>query len=420
GWLDPNAAEAPRTQTELKDLLRRLEMQPEVRYAHPFVLSPEGAHFGIQDDFYVKLKSPNQYAQLQQLASQTGTTIIGPDRYLPQVYHLRADKNAAADPLRLTLWLRSVADFAYVDVNYLVNPIVATNDPFYIHQWSLENTGIAIQGNGTPGADMSVPEAWNITTGASNIKIAIVDSGTDTAHPDLRDNLLPGYDGNGNGSEGYPNTTYAEDAHGTNCAGIVAAKGDNNIGVAGVCYDCSIIPVKVFYYINNPFGGTFPFSDGNAMADGINWAVQTGDADVLSNSWGVPDILHAALPGGTSIVEDAIQTALSSGRDGKGCLLFFSSGNDGGAPLWPGRLAGCISVNATSMCDERKTPMSCDGANWEGNFGDSLDIGAPGVQVATTDMTGSMGYDPSDYNLSFGGTSAACPNAAGVMGLILS
>ena len=97
-----------------------------------------------------------------------------------------------------------------------------------------------------------------------------------------------------------------------------------------------------------------------------------------------------------------------------------ASGNDGGSPIWPGRLDGVFAVNATSMCDERKHPGSCDGQNWEGNWGANLDISAPGVQIAATDMMGTAGYAPSHYSTDFGGTSAACPNAAGVMGLILS
>ena len=104
--------------------------------------------------------------------------------------------------------------------------------------------------------------------------------------------------------------------------------------------------------------------------------------------------------------------------------MLFSSGNDGitdTIPLWPARYEKTIAVGATSMCDEQKTPTSCDGENWwAGNWGEGLDVSAPGVKVATIDMLGSNGFNNTEYYNSFNGTSAACPNAAGVMALILS
>lgn len=420
GWIDPGAAGGPQTDAEIHALLERLQNHPAVRHAGPFFQSPNGALFGLTDDILVKLRAAQDLPALQALATRAGIRDLRPDRFLPRVYHLRADKHAATDAANLAIWLRDQQLFEWVDLNYLVNPIVTTNDPFFAHQWSLQNDGTAIQGNGTPGADMSVTDAWTITTGDTAIKIAIIDSGTDTLHEDLVDNILPGYDATGGGSKGWPNDTYPNDGHGTACAGIVAAAGDNNKGVAGVCYDCRFFPVKVFYYVFSPFGDPLPFSTGNFMADAISWSWQVGDADVMSNSWGMPDNLLPLLPNGTSGTEDAIAMALDSARGGKGALLFFSSGNDGDPPIWPSRLHGVFAVNATSMCDERKHPGSCDGLGWEGNWGDSLDIGAPGVRVATTDVTGGDGYDPSAYVMTFGGTSAACPNAAGVAGLVLS
>lgn len=420
GWLDPVSADIPQSDAALYDLLERLQRHSEIAFAQPFLLSPNGALFGVTDEVLIKLRTSHDLPRLKEIARRVGAEVGTENSYLPRVYTLRVKGDSPTDPISLAVWLRDQNVFEYVDLNYLFNPIVATNDPNFIWQWSLENTGSPIQGNGTPGADMSVVDAWTVTTGNPNIKIAIIDSGTDTTHPDLVDNLLPGHDASGGSSEGYPNTNYAEDAHGTNCAGIAGAKGENNIGVAGVCYDCNIVPIKVFYYINNPFGDPLPFSQGTAMAEAISWAWQVAGAEVLSNSWGIPDNLIPILPGGSAIVVDAIEMALDSGRGGKGAMLFFSSGNDGGKPIWPGRLAGCFSVNATTMCDERKFPGSCDGQNWEGNWGDSLDVSAPGVRVASTDMVGGNGYDSGDYNLTFGGTSAACPNAAGVMGLMLS
>jgi len=72
------------------------------------------------------------------------------------------------------------------------------------------------------------------------------------------------------------------------------------------------------------------------------------------------------------------------------------------------------------MCDERKTPTSCDGENWTGCWGPGLEVSAPGVKITTCDISGVIGYSAGDYTFDFNGTSAACPNAAAVVALMLS
>jgi subtilisin family serine protease len=160
------------------------------------------------------------------------------------------------------------------------------------------------------------------------------------------------------------------------------------------------------------------------MADAFGWASLTAQADVLSNSWGLPPFLKNLLPGngGPQLVEESIAQAITAGRNGLGLPTFFSSGNVGDLPQWPMDIVTeAIAVNSSSMCDERKHPQSCDGEDWwEGNWGAGLDISAPGVKIATCDPSGSYGYESGNYTYTFNGTSSACPNAAGVMALILS
>jgi subtilisin family serine protease len=302
-----------------------------------------------------------------------------------------------------------------------VTPSVTPDDPLFSRQWSIVNTGSAQQFNGTPGADMQVADAWSFSGGSPDIHIGVMDSGVDTLHPDLMPNLLPGFDANSDSvdTKGYPTPNFDEDGHGTCCAGICAAVMNNSEGIAGVAPFCKIVPIRMFYYLN--FGGqTIPLSSSVDAASGISWAWQNG-VDILSNSWGVPDSLIPFL-GDPQVVVDAGNEAIANGRDGKGMLFLYSSGNDNSTTiLLPARYPEVISVNATSMCDERKSPQSCDNETWwGGNYGDSLDISAPGVKVATTDMLGANGFGSGSYYYTFNGTSAACPNAAGVMGLILS
>ena len=164
-----------------------------------------------------------------------------------------------------------------------------------------------IQYNGVPGADMSVQQAWTISTGAG-IKVAVIDEGVDTGHTDLKANLLQGYDcisGTANPGDGRP--LGPARAHGTNCTGIIAAVANNNIGIAGVAPDSKIIPINLSEANGN-------FTTESNIAAGFDYAWQHG-ADVISNSWG----------GGSpsNIIDDAISRAVTLGRGGKGSVVFI-------------------------------------------------------------------------------------------------
>lgn len=283
-----------------------------------------------------------------------------------------------------------------------------TDDDFFDFQWSINNQGYL---GGTIDADMDVEEAWALANG-SGINVAIIDEGVDLSHPDLNANLLTGYDATDGNLNGAPNEAN-NDSHGTACAGIVAAVANNNEGVAGIAFNAKIIPVRIAYSVG-PNSSAWINND-NWTANGINWAWQNG-ADVLSNSYG----------GGSysSTIESAINNAVNNGRNGKGSVVLFASGNDPGGNgenvSFPAYVNNAIAVGASSMCDERKSLDSCDGENWGSNFGNAIDIVAPGVQIYTTDISGTDGYVIGDYEPDFNGTSSACPNAAGVAALILS
>ncbi len=326
-------------------------------------------------------------------------------------------------PRKLQAILMQTGQFEFVAVNTLHTVLATADDTYADYQWALENNGTPIQYSGTVGADMGVTDAWTFTTGDPSIKIAVLDSGVDTNHVDLMDNLLPGFDATGEGSKGYPNTTYPNDGHGTSAAGIIGAKGDNDEGIAGVAYDCSIIPVKIFFYINLG-AGPQPFTTSEAGTDGIIWAVNSAGADILSNSWGLLESDILALGIDTSFSNMVIRENYQNGRGGKGVPMLFSSGNEYDPySVWPASVKETISVGATSMCDELKSPTDCSPESWGSNYGENLDVTAPGTKILTTDMSGALGYngfEPSMNYTFFNGTSAACPNAAGVVGLILS
>ena len=101
--------------------------------------------------------------------------------------------------------------------------------------------------------------------------------------------------------------------------------------------------------------------------------------------------------------------------------MLFSAGNDNiNQVLWPGNMKESIAVGASDMCDTRKRPNDCSGENWWGSsYGNSLDLVAPGVKIATCDISGDSGYTTNDYSLTFNGTSAASPVAAGLVALYM-
>jgi subtilisin family serine protease len=307
--------------------------------------------------------------------------------------------------IKLINLLQKDKNIEFVEPNFsrLLKP--STDDQFFTSQWSINNQGYL---GGTNDADMDVDEAWAYSTG-SGIKIAVIDEGVDLTHPDLTPNLLTGFDATGNNSNGAPNEVN-KDAHGTACAGIIAGVANNTEGVAGIAYNAKIIPVRIAYS-SSPTSTSWITND-TWIANGINWAWQNG-ADVLSNSYG----------GGSysNTIEAAINNAVNNGRNGKGSVVVFASGNNNGNVSFPATVANAIAVGASSMCDERKSPTSCDGETWWGsNFGTQLDVVAPGVKIYTTDISGSAGYELGDYKANFNGTSSACPNTAGVVALILS
>ncbi len=396
-----------------------LEKSEFVEFTSIIYKTNKGAIGADLQELYVKPKGTFDPEQL--LDSESCVSVIS-HHYLTDVYVYTFDKKST-DIRTVQTQLQSSGKFEFVSVNTLHTVLATIDDPYFENQWALENNGTPIHFDGLEGADMSVVEAWTISTGNPAIKVAVLDSGTDTNHVDLIGNLLPGYDATGGGSLGYPNLTYGNDAHGTCTAGIVGALGNNGIGTAGVAYSCKVIPVKIFYYV--PFGGdVVPFTSTEAGTNGIIWAVNTAKADILSNSWGLrgSDIILLGLD---TVMSNLIITEnIQNGRDGKGTPMLFSTGNDyDNYAIWPASNPITIGVGASSMCDEIKSPIDCSPEGWWGsNYGENLDVTAPGVKVLTTDLSGSFGYDDfvdEDYSM-FNGTSAACPNAAGVMALILS
>lgn len=398
--------------------------EASVEFISPVHTNSKHQFVAYKPNFFVHLHNESDFEILVLEAKKLEIEVVGSHQFFPNIIELKTTKFGtgildAIDALKASNLFKTVSPNLMHSVSDC-----SVNDPRFNRQWALKNDGSGVQGNGVVGADMEVEAAWAITTGSSDIKIVIVDSGIDTLHPELEGKLLPGYDAMGDSTNGYPTPNYDSDGHGTSCAGIAAANTNNDLGVAGVCQDCKVIPIRVFNY-EDIFGtgDVQPWSETAFFLNAMGWQ-NTHDIDVSSNSWAVPDILLSLNPGSDTLVNAVIDEVVENGRGGLGAPMLFSSGNDGitdTIPLWPARYEKTIAVGATSMCDEHKNQTSCDNESWwAGNWGHGLDVSAPGVRVATIDMLGSNGFHNTEYYNSFNGTSAACPNAAGVMALMLS
>ena len=387
--------------------------QLQVDFVHSCFKSISGKDMGYGDQLTVKLKSGVAVPAFEQLLQQLQCSIVKKYRFAANIYLLAAGRANGFDALALAnrLFETGLFEYAEPDLTLFDGLLSDPADPLYSYQWAHANTGTGQQYNGLPGIDMKVQQAWAYTRG-EGIKIAVLDEGVDLNHPDLKDNLLQGFDcltGTANAGDGKP--LASNRGHGTACTGIIAAVTNNNIGVAGVAPGSKIIPV-------NLSAASGDFTSYAGIAAGLDYAWQQG-ADIISSSWG----------GGTpsNMLDDAIQRALTLGRNGKGTVLLFASGNNNAGLMYPSSNTGVISVGGINMCGQRKSPasFSCDNESWGASYGTGLDVVAPAVKIATTDISGNGGYNQAegaagDYYLMFNGTSAATPNVAGVLALILS
>ncbi|HEY5160378.1 MAG TPA: S8 family serine peptidase [Gaiellaceae bacterium] len=265
----------------------------------------------------------------------------------------------------LTL-LRRQADVSYAEADGFVHAFsTSINDPYSIAPYAP-----------WPLANPLFPEAWDLTTGDASVVVAVVDSGVQADHPELMGRVLSGYDFVNGDSDP------ADDfGHGTEVAGVIAAQGNNGIGIAGVCWKCEIMPVKV---LDSSGAGTDSW-----VSSGITWAVDHG-ADVINLSLG-----------GTN-TSQTLANAVSYAET-HGVVVVAAAGNDGVSTLnYPAAYDGVISVGAVDEGHSRYT--------WS-NYGSWVMVDAPGCTNST-----SLG---STYT-GFCGTSAATPFVAGLAGLARS
>jgi subtilisin family serine protease len=259
--------------------------------------------------------------------------------------------------------LRGSSSVANAEKDAVLEELDTTpNDADWSAQWGLRRVGM--------------PKAWDRVRGSANVVVAVLDTGVAVSHPDLRDAILPGYN-----LIDPAKAPIDDNGHGTAVAGIIAARSNNYEGIAGVCWACSILPIKVL--------GADGVGDTALAAAGIVRAADAG-ARIISMSLGGP--------AGDRTLDDAIAYAV-----GKGTLVIAAAGNNGTSTrFYPAANPNVISVAGTDDTDHLYS--------WS-NFGSWVQIAAPGCNAAPS-LSG--GY------IVFCGTSSATPVVAGVAALLLS
>lgn len=325
---------------------------------------------------------------------------------LRDYYLLQADTPAAL--ARRVQWLRTRPGVARVSPNPRVRlHATRVDDPRggsklfpddfeFARQTSLHNEG---SDGGQADADIDAPEAWLLATASTNLVVAVIDTGIDFHHPDLQPNLwinpgeIPGngIDDDGNGFiddihghsfVGRAPDPFDDHGHGTHVAGIIAARGDDRRGVAGVCWEARLMAIKAF-----DADGDSRLSD---VLQALDYAVANG-ATVINASWGVDEENPA--------LSDVVAAVLA-----RGVLIIAAAGNDrSDTPSHPASLPGVVAVAATDNRDQRA---------FFSNHGSWISLAAPGEGILSTLPRGTHGL--------LSGTSMAAPHVAGVAALVWS
>lgn len=351
----------------------------------------------IPDEIIVKFKDRADSAKINKINSKYGSSIKQKDRYSDSMTVSVPRGRTVHEMVKL---YKSEQDVEYAEPNYIASALFIPNDPFYGYQWNFYSV------NG-----INVPQAWNMSNG-SGVIVAVIDTGVayETIKvsgqryymaPDLgRTRFVQGWDFVNN--DAHPND---DNSHGTHVAGTIAQSTNNGIGVAGVAYGASIMPIKVLDKNGN--GNYYN------VARGIRYAADNG-AKVISMSLG-----------GTSSSSD-IESALNYSYN-KGVTIIAAAGNAGagGPASYPAAYdAYVIAVGATRFDGARASYSTT------GNY---VDIAAPGGDLSVDQNGDGYGdgilqqtFNPTtkvrnDFSYwFFQGTSMATPHVAGAAALLIA
>ncbi len=413
---------SPTGRVSLEALAERINQSGMIKYVKP-VYYRGRAPIIVTDEFVAQFRPEVSAAQLAALNAENGVEILQEIDFAPNTYLLRVIDETNRNTLDVANRYFESGLTLYAEPNFIHVPELkfVTNDPLFARQWHLPR--------------IQAEAAWDITRGARTVTIAVIDDGVDLDHEDFASvaKIIAGTDLVGSDADPRPGPG---DFHGTAAAGVAVADGNNATGVSGIAPECSLMAIRLLG------AGTTPTTEANAF----RFAADNG-ASIISNSWGPADQGGPVpLPG---IVRAAIDHATTNGRGGLGCVVLFAAGNGNEHISSPATLDGYASydrVVAVAAVNDQNVRSGYS------DFGPEVDICAPSdgtsaqptlwvgfppdsstLAIVTTDRMGADGYNPppvgdppdpvgasTNYTGTFGGTSSACPLAAGVTGLMLS
>lgn len=374
-------------ESEYSTTINTLKQDQQVKYVLPFFERTDAEPIGTSDVFYLKLKSESDLSKLTEVAGEHNVQIIKEVPHMPLWYILSIQNSSFSHSVDASNYFYETGYFADIDPAFMFNfksNSTTGIDPMFGQLWGLKNTSY-------PGIDINAVNAWSITRG-EGATVAVVDQGIDPNHNDLKANFHPlNFDAQSGTS---PSVYNPSNSHGTHVAGTVAAVGYNNLQVIGVAYESKIMRVSHMLFASNTASAE--------LASGINWAWQNG-ADVITNSWGDQGGAYYNYLYST-ILEEAIEDAITQGRDGLGSVVVFAAGNYPTTMDYPATCNdGILTVGAITSTGVK--------ASFSGS-GAKLDVVAPGENILSTTPNNNTSYKS--------GTSMAAPHVAGVAALLLS
>jgi subtilisin family serine protease len=375
-----------------------------------YFLGPDETEAGtmfVTGDVVVQFAPELDAEGVYRLCASLGLAVVEPLTYTLNGYLLRSDDARRTLAVANGLFESGLCLFSHPD--FVAHRALrdAPNDPQYPDQWHLENKG---QRGGAIDADVDVEGAWNITEGSADVIVAVADTGIDYLHEDLAtlpsgaNKIVAPRDVVHRDNDPSPQPNDADDGHGTCASGVAVATSRNGKGVAGVAPGCRLMPIQLY--------AESTFTPNSTEADAFAWAADNGAA-VVSNSWG-PDYPDTPLP---DVTRAAMDYATTTGREGKGTVILFAAGNDA-MDVARDNYANYNRVVAVAASTDYDTRSSYS------NYGNAISVCAPSsggsAGITTTDRTGNGGYSTTNYVSGFGGTSSACPLAAGAAALVIS
>jgi thermitase len=262
------------------------------------------------DRILVKFKPSFASASIRPTLRASGSAPIAS---VPGIGVVKARVPAGTSVAVFVAALRRNPDVAFAEPDYKTTIQVTPNDEYFWRQWSLANNG---ENNGPAGspqpkaqADIKATTAWGTTKGLSSVVIGILDTGVDLNHPDIRNKIVsPGWDFVNN-----DNSADDDNWHGTHVAGIAAAQTDNSEGIAGVAWNCKVLPVKI---VASNGEGTY-----SMMIDGIVYAADQG-----------VEVINLSVGGDQP--SDSLRAALKYAFD-KNVVIVAAAGNDSPTVIYP-------------------------------------------------------------------------------------